>query len=486
MKNYVWVLVFSVFFYQNAFCQTEKTEKGAVEIGSNLELFVDSFLIESMEGVHLKMQTPVDEGNVMDFDKLWEGPFSAYCTIIRDGDKLRMYYRGEPKSGKDGNANEVVCYAESEDGIHWAKPELKLYEIDGSKNNNVVLANATPVTHNFSPFLDKNPNAKPEEKYKAVGGLEKTGLVAYVSPDGFHWKKLRDEPLISPRPHDFDSQNVVFWSEAEQQYVCYFRSWVEYDKRYRSVARSTSKDFIHWTEPVHMTFGDTPHEQLYTNQTSPYYRAPQIYVSISARFMKHRQVLTEEEAKALNVNPKYFKDCSDAIFMTTRGGNRYYRTFLESFIRPGIGLDNWVSRSNYPALNVVQTSPTEMSVYLNQDYAQPGAHLHRYSLRIDGFISVNAPYTGGELITKPVIFKGDEMVINFSTSAAGYVKVELQDADGKPIKGFELDRSKEVIGNEIEKKVTWKDLPDLKALNGKPVRIRFVMKDADLYSFRFK
>jgi hypothetical protein len=235
-----------------------------------------------------------------------------------------------------------------------------------------------------------------------------------------------------------------------------------------------------------MTFGDTPHEQLYTNQTSPYYRAPQIYVSIAARFMKHRQVLTEEEAKALNVNPKYFKDCSDAIFMTTRGGNRYYRTFLESFIRPGIGLDNWVSRSNYPALNVVQTSPTEMSVYLNQDYAQPGAHLHRYSLRIDGFISVNAPYSGGELITKPVIFKGDEMVINFSTSAAGYVKVELQDADGKPIKGFELDRSKEIIGNEIEKKVTWKDSPDLKALNGKPVRIRFVMKDADLYSFRFK
>ena len=116
------------------------------------------------------------------------------------------------------------------------------------------------------------------------------------------------------------------------------------------------------------------------------------------------QVLTEEKAKELHVYPGYFKDCSDAYLMTSRGGNAYNRTFMEAFIRPGIGLDNWVSRSNYPALNVVQTSPEEMSIYVNQDYAQPTAHLHRYSLRLDGFTSISAPYTGGEVITKLFYF----------------------------------------------------------------------------------
>ena len=90
-------------------------------------------------------------------------------------------------------------------------------------------------------------------------------------------------------------------------------------------------------------------------------------------------MLTDEQAAAIHVNPGYFKDTSDAVFMTTRpveGAEHagfYDRSFLEGFIRGGIGARNWVSRTNYPALNVVQTGPTEMSVYVNQDYAQPTA-----------------------------------------------------------------------------------------------------------------
>ncbi len=235
-----------------------------------------------------------------------------------------------------------------------------------------------------------------------------------------------------------------------------------------------------------MDFGSTPLEHLYTNQTAPYYRAPHIYVAIAARFMPNRQVLTDEQARQLNVNPKYFKDCSDAILMTSRGGKKYDRTFMESFIRPGIGFQNWVSRSNYPALNVVQTGPAEMSVYLNQDYAQPTAHLHRYKLRIDGFVSLNASYDGGEIITKPFRFTGDTLFLNFSTSAAGFIKAELLDFQGNNIEGFELENAKELIGNEIEKAVSWQGNPDLSKLMDQAVRLRFVMKDADLYSMRFK
>lgn len=460
-------------------------KKDIVNIGSRLELFVDTFLIEKQNNVQRILHEPKDEGIVLFFDKPWEGPFCGYVTIIKDDTKFRLYYRGLPEAGKDGSAIETTCYAESDDGINWTKPNIGIYEISGTYNNNVILANNAPFSHNFCPFLDSKPGIPLNEQFKAVAGTKKTGLFGFTSADGVHWKKIQEEPIFTKGI--FDSQNVVFWSQNENCYVCYFRSWTgEGYSGIRTVSRTTSKDFIHWSDPVEMDFGDTPKEHLYTNQTHPYFRAPHIYIATAARFMPNRQVLTEKQARQLNVNPKYFKDCSDAVLMTSRGGNKYDRTFMDGFIRPGIGLQNWVSRSNYPALNVVQTSPAEMSIYVNQNYAQPTAHLHRYALRIDGFVSVHASYDGGEMITKPFYFTGDTLLLNFSTSAAGFIKVEILDLQGNKIEGYELENSKEVIGNEIEKAVTWKGDSNLENLMNKPVRLRFVMKDADLYSLKFK
>ena len=485
MKIKILILFFSI---SNLFCQqivNSNNETEIINIGSRLELFIDYFLIDSLHKTRLKIHEPVDKGIVLKFDQAWEGPFSGYCTVIDNGEKLQLYYRGLASSGKDGRKEESTCYAESIDGINWIKPKLGQYEKFGTNQNNIVLADAAPVTHNFSPFLDAKKDVKPDHKYKALGGTEKSGLIAYVSSDGINWEKLQTDSVFSKGK--FDSQNVSFWSEQEQLYVCYFRSWskVGYNG-FRSVSRTTSQDFINWSEPVEMDFGETEREHLYTNQTAPYFRAPHIYIALAARFMPQRQVLTDEQAKQLNVNPKYFKDCSDAVLMTSRGGNKYDRIFMEGFIRPGIGLQNWVSRSNYPALNVINTGSAEMSIYVNQDYAQPTAHLRRYSLRLDGFASLNAPYSGGEMITKPFYFSGDALSLNFSTSAAGFIKVEVLNIDGKPIKGFEIENSNELIGNEIEKIVSWKWNPNLHKLSSQPIRLRFIMKDADLFSIRFK
>ncbi len=454
-------------------------------MGDKREIFIDNYLIDKLNEVRIIKQTPHDEGSVLSFDNAWEGLFCGYCTVIKDGEQFRVYYRGLPTAGKDATNTETTCIAESADGIHWQKPDLGLFEIGGTLKNNVILANEAPSSHNFSPFLDKNPNVDPTQKYKALAGEDKVGLRAYVSPDGIHWMKLRDEAVISG--FAFDSQNVSFWSESEQCYLCYFRSWTGGGySGFRSVSRTTSKDFITWTKPIAMTFGDTPMEQLYTQQTSPYFRAPQIYLAIGGRLMPGKQVLSNEEAKNLNVDPGYFKDCSDAYMMTTRGGNVYDRTFMEAFIRPGIGMKNWVSRSNYPALNVVQTSPEEMSLYVNQDYAQPTAHLHRYSMRIDGFTSLSAPYDGGEMITKQFTFSGHELEINYSTSAAGEIRFELQDENGIPLPDFALEDSQSIIGNEISRIVRWKRGAELQSITGKTVRLRVRMKDADLYSIRFR
>jgi len=460
-------------------------ESEQIDLGSRRELFVDHYLIDHLDGVRLVLHRPHDEGPVLQFNEPWEGPFCGYCTVIKDVDKYRFYYRGLPEAGRDGSEREVTCYAESADGIHITKPKLNLFTVKGSKSNNVILADAAPANHNFSPFLDTRPGVPEDRRFKALGGTEKSGLIAYVSADGIHWKKLRDEPVFTKGK--FDSQNVSFWSDNEQCYLCYFRTWTSTGYTgFRSVGRTTSTDFLNWTEPEQMSFGDTPREHIYTNQTHPYFRAPHIYISIAARFLPGRQILSDKQAKQLNVNPNYFKDCSDAVLMTSRGGNIYDRTFMEGFIRPGIGLQNWVSRSNYPALNIVQTGPDEMSLYVQHDYAQPTAHLRRYSLRLDGFASICAPYEGGSFTTKPFTFTGSKLLLNFATSAPGFLKVEIQNANGKSIDGYSLQDAQELIGNYIEHPAEWQNGTDISKLSGRPIRLKFVMKDADLYSLQFR
>jgi len=459
--------------------------KDIVDIGSRLELFLDTFLIEKLNNVQRVLHAPKNEGAVLLFDEPWEGPFCGYATIIKDDAKYRLYYRGLPEAGMDGSDIETTCYAESDDGKNWIKPDLGIYKVAGTFNNNVILARDAPYSHNFSPFKDIKPGINLHEKFKAVAGTEKTGLAGFISADGIHWQKIQKEPIFTEGI--FDSQNVVFWSIYENCYVCYFRTWTGNGySGIRTISRSTSKDFIHWSDPVEMDFGNRPREHLYTNQTHPYYRAPHIYIATAARFMPERQVLTEEQARQLNVNPKYFNDCSDVILMTSRGDSRYDRSFMEAFIKPGIGLQNWVSRSNYPVLNIVETGSTEMSVYVNQNYAQPTSHIRRFSLRIDGFVSVTAPYNGGELLTKPFIFNGRNLFLNYATSAAGGIQVEIQTMEGESIPGYSMEDSQELIGNEIKRAVSWGDLTDLSELSGRPVRLLFKLKDADLYSLKFE
>lgn len=467
-----------------------------IDLGSHRELFVDRYLVEKLDNASLQLHEPHDEGEVLRYDQPWEGPFCGYCTVIKDGNRFQLYYRGKA-GGSDGHG-EVTCYAESADGTHWGKPNLGLHDFAGTSENNVMLT--TPgVTHNFSPFLDTREGVPASERYKALGGVLDNhnpagGLRAFVSGDGLHWQALQDGPVITKGA--FDSQNVAFWSEAEHCYVCYLRYFTQgitTAKEWkaaglRSVARSTSPDFIHWSDPQPMLFDPPQNEHIYINQTHPYFRAPQVYIGLAARFLPGRPGVTKEQAVAMQVDPAYFKsaqEVTDAVLLTSRGGTRYDRTFREALLRPGLRPQQWVSRSNYPALNVVQTGPVEMSCYVNTDYAQPTAHLRRYSWRLDGFASVHASYEGGELLTKPITFRGSRLLLNFSTAAAGGIRVEVQDADGKPIPGYALADSAELLGDDIERAVRWKSGDDVSRLAGQVVRLRFVMKEADVFALRF-
>ncbi|MCX7666857.1 MAG: glycoside hydrolase [Gemmataceae bacterium] len=422
------------------------------DIGSRRELFVDQYLIERMNKVTLKLHEPCPAPpTTQPADNL------EYGTVIKDGDIFRLYTRDGRGAKFDGDTSEVTRYCESKDGIHWTKPKLGLYEIDGTKENNVILHEA-PFCHNFSPFLDQRLGVPKEERFKALGGTVKTGLFAFVSADGIHWKKWRDKPVITyTKEYAFDSQNVAFWSETEGCYVCYFRHFL--DKQLRSVCRTTSSDFITWTEPVPLK-PNFSGEHLYTTLTHPYFNAPHIYVALPTRFHPSRG------------------ESTDILFMTARGDTPYDRTFRQAFLRPGLDPARWGNRSNYAALNVVPTGPTEMSIYVSP--------FRRFTLRTDGFASVHAGADAGELLTRLLRFTGNQLIVNYSTSAGGNLRVEIQDETGQPIPSFRLEDCVPLVGDSIQQAVRWKDNPDLSRLAGKLVRLRFVLQDGDLYAIQFK
>ena len=453
----------------------------AVAIGSRRELFVDDLLIGRLEGTDLKLHEPQRLRNIP------QRPYGHYATVIKDGDLFRMYYRGDKIPGlhwrSDGwakyHAHELTEYAESEDGIHWTEPDLNLYEFDAFPEGNVVLADEFLVTHNFSPFMDERPGVPESERYKALGGLRYPeanpggrhrphelaelreqhgpgGLYAYVSPDGIHWNRWRPDPVVPEHFGKFDSQNVAFWSAAEGQYVCYFR-WTK--NGLRSIRRSTSQDFERWTEPVDMEANE-PGEHLYTSGTHPYFRAPHIYIALATRFQTRRSGIT------------------DVVFMSARpGSDQFTRLFKEAFIRPGLGPRGWGNRSNYVAWHVVPTSDTEMSMYM-----YGGGH---YVLRYDGFVSVHAGYEKGEFVTKPRVFDGSQLELNYATSAAGGIFLEIQDTNGRAIEGYSLDDCDLLYGDEIRRIVSWKGNSDVSDLAAQPIVLRFVMNEADLFSLRF-
>jgi hypothetical protein len=462
-----------------------ETAAEVIDIEDRLELFVDQFLIDSLQGTQLRLHEPQPAGAALAFDRPWEGAHTGYVTVLFDGSVYRMYYRGLPVSGKDGSDQETTCYAESRDGIRWTKPDLGLYEVAGTRHNNIILAGSAPFSHNFSPFIDARPGVAASARFKALAGTSESGLHVFASEDGIRWRKWRERPVLTEGA--FDSQNVAFWSGAERCYVAYFRTWTEGGfKGFRTISRAVSPDLLDWSAPVMMTFGATPPEHLYTSQTQPYFRAPHIYVALPMRFVPGCKVLTDDEALALGVGEGYASDCAETVFMTSRGGERYDRTFMEGFIRPGLDPGNWASRSGLSALGVVPTRASEISIYKQAHYAQPSNRLERYTLRMDGFVSVNAPFAGGEMRTRPIRFSGSDLVLNFSTGAAGGIRVEFQDEEGKPLPGYTLEDCELLVGDIIERAVKWKQGRDPRALVGRAVRLRFVMKDADIYSIRFR
>lgn len=445
-------------------------------LGRRRELFVDDYLLASTRGTQFVLHKPEPREVVLVCDQPWEGNVSGYYTFFRDGDRFRGYYRGVHFDEQNKRFSpEVTCYVESRDGITWERPELGLFELNGSKKNNIVWRGSE--AHNFTPFLDANPSCPPDARYKAFGssttqvnGKSRPCLNALQSADGIHWSVMTKAVITAGA---FDSQNLAFWDAVRGEYRAYWRIFSAgyTDERgwnpggVRAIRTATSKDFLHWENQADLKYVDSPAEHLYTNAILPYFRAPHLFLGFPTRYYPNTQQV-------------------DPVFMTSRDGV-LFRRWSEALIPITAPKDRDGNRSNYMTWGLLQLpgQDRELSVYATEAYYKgPASRVRRFVFRTDGFVSLRASGEA-EVLTKPLTFEGSTLSMNLVSR--GGVRVEIQDAGGQPLSGFALDDCRPITGDFIEHAVQWKSNADLAQFAGRPVRLRIVMNDADLFSLRF-
>lgn len=450
-----------------------------IDLGTRRELFVDDYLIDRMENVRLDLKHP-ERREAFTFDAPWEGPGAWPYSAVVDDDTVRLFYRAGIADRKDEDRTATTALAGSADGGRsFVRPSLGVYEFNGATDNNVLGMGIPPA------FIDANPDCKPKERYKGLNAVH-GHLYARCSADGIRWRTMQNEPLVYPGA--FDTINTAFWDTVAGCYRSYTRAWVNVETRdahwrLRIIQSATSPDFIHWSAPVANEYADGVEDvQLYTNATLTCPGAEHLYLSFPCRFMERRRRWVAEDDQTDPSVP----GCNDGLFMSSRDGVHWSR-WLDAWVRPGPDERNWRHRNNYPTWGIVPTSETEWSMYVSEHYAQPDVpgRVRRLSVRPHGFVAVHADFRGGEFTTKPLVFGGRCLRLNYATSSAGDVHVELRAADGAPLEGFRLDDMAPLFGDELDGGVCWKGGSDLTALIGQPVRLRFVMKDADLFALRF-
>ena len=454
-------------------------------------LFLDeTSIIGSEGGVALQMHSPTRAEKVLRFDEVWEGPSSTYVTAIsiktsKDHHLTRVYYRCY--SGElDLSFQQKTCVAESMDGKTFEKPKLSIYKMQYNAIYQGVEA------HNFAPFLDANPNSLPDEKFKAVGGIDPTvfpynvphaklarllqsenqpldykwGLYAFTSEDGLRWKRSK-KPVITKV--GLDSLNNVFFHDGE--YTMYGRFWAEcpqclggspgggQKQHRRSIFVSRSKDFISWSPLKEVTFVPKyPGEEgLYTNAIIQLPDVPNVLVGFPKRFSPLRHKIKEHPESGV----------SDTVLISSNAaGEIWTRQFKEAFIRPGRSRRNWSQRSNMVATGM-RFDKEGWSMYAVSHYQWDDCHLQRLWMRPYGFSSIHGSYSGGQATSAQIVFPIDDMrsgklkrklsmKLNFATSAFGIVRVDLL---YKPVVTDEsaaiVLSSRDMYGDSLEEEVVW-------------------------------
>ncbi len=487
-----------------------------LNLGCDRHLCWDNFLIDRAENAEIKLHKPERKEIILSSQKEWEGIHNGYASIMKVGDKFRFYYRSMAEvmtpDGYKHSLPPVFCVAESYDGINFKRPKLGIYDINGGKDNNIVYCEYKYVD-NFSIFYDENPDCPENEKFKALKMDVIDGeAVVYLhkSADGYHF----DEGTLLDLKGEYDTFNVIVYDKETAQYFIYFRGYhapkykedyiksgngikIDDSEEIRDIRVATTKDFKTFDSLGEIQFIDDKIEediQYYTNQIIKYPRAKDMYLGIPTRYIDRKFEKENFEEMPLwgrraHTIEKYGRGgtaLTDCILMTSRDGINFNRTD-ESFLTPGPECDaSWWYGDCYTCYGLAETesdiegAPNEFSLYMGEGYQVNHVNFRRYTIRLDGFFSWYAKYEGGNILTKPFTFEGNELEINFASAAYGGIQIAVCDADGNEIEGY---KSIMMFGDSVSRKVSFEK--SLKELHGKAIRLKILLRDANLYSFRF-
>jgi hypothetical protein len=457
-------------------------------LGAGRELFVDDYRVDSAHDVTRVVHPGTKlEQPVISPDRPWEASAYTYGSAYRIDGKYRLWYT----CYNDVPPNYFLCYAESHDGVHWAKPDLGVYSWKGSTANNIVAEGGGTVAY--------NPTAPADRRYALLtfrtGAVNDTlGYYGFFSPDGLHWTPVQDKPLLL----DGDVSNLS-WDPVSQRYIASIkkRMFTADTSGYeRSAFVATSPDFVTWSRPQLAVMADAADDggayaigglesQIYGMPVLPY---ESVYLGMPWVF------------DLLSFTAGEYKTAADGPITPEIAASRdllhWERPSRDPVIEPGLK-GAWDDGALYTASTLLVDKDTVSMYYAGFNNGHGGAestnpdrdhHVGRTGLvtwRRDGFVSISngaLPGTGdaGELVTEPIVLEGSELHLNGTVRRGGTLSVEVLDEAGHPIPGL---RSKSLHGDRLDATVSFDDRKALGRLAGTPVRLRFTIVNADLYSY---
>ncbi len=475
-----------------------------LDIGREKQLFIDQRFIQASDGVALRMNPPVKKGAVLRGDRPWDaGWVTGAGTVLEEDGRYRMWYTAMPAEGVLGQFR--LCYAESNDGITWRKPNLGLFEWRGSRANNILME--TNIENAGGIFRD--PTASAAERYKMVAILPRekapngeAGIYVYTSPDGLRWE-LHPHRVLPFHP---DTVNMAFYDTRLRKYVAYLRKW---DKG-RKIGRVETGDLLApwpydrnapagrvWaaervqppTTQIPTSFGfdeaDPQPSDHYTSAVVQYPWAADAYFMFPSAYQHFPE---PPKSKYRNDGPL------DIQMAASRDGVVFQRVERAPYIELGLD-DEGDAGSMYMHIGMLRVNNRLYQYYGGMRHTH-GAYqgygelwgigaIFRVEQRLDGFVSVDAGMAGGSFHTPPLRFVGTSLELNMNASAMGQVLVELRDEHGAPIAGYTFADCDVNYRNHLGQKVTWKGKGDVGALQTKPVRLAFRLRAAKLYAFQF-
>ena len=426
---------------------------------------------------------------------------------------FRMWYYAMPRqSGRMRKYPSThVAYATSRDGLKWVKPNLGLIEINGNRRNNAVFRTDDWVFHGLSGMIrDPRPNVPAAERYKLViPGLitrpqRRKIYLGAVSPDGLRWTFRGALPIDGIIKSD---RACFTWDPYRKACVLYCRDQnyppafarklkAHYAKTMsperaakaageywgRAVALATSKDFRTWSKAEQVLRINVDREplglQIYGMAAIPYGGQ---WVSLWQRHWSLPEQAYLDIGIAHSRDGRTWHRRRDAVLPCGEPGewDRFNQCVSTRVVTVGDELWFYYSGRTYRHGEYRRHTDGKDT---GPHSTAGGVHIGLATLRLDGFCSLEASFDGGTVETKPVVLPPGELFVN-CRSRWGRVTVEVLDKAGRRISG---GRSEPVVADSVRQKIIWPKSFSLKKLAGRPIRLRFTLANAQLYSWGVK